>query len=77
MQQQGFNDAYDKRLYDRLREGQARPVREHFHAGEERETCSILAIARPSALPPWLVASMLALIMASATQAADVPSRRT
>jgi len=33
MQQQGFNFAYDKRLYDRLRDGHARPVREHFHAG--------------------------------------------
>jgi glycosidase len=33
MQQEGFNYAYDKRLYDRLREGHARPVREHFHAG--------------------------------------------
>jgi len=33
MQQQGFDYAYDKRLYDRLREGQARPVREHFLAG--------------------------------------------
>lgn len=32
LQQQGFNYAYDKRLYDRLREGHARPVREHFHA---------------------------------------------
>src|ERR1044071_2633769 len=32
MQQQGFDYAYDKRLYDRLREGDARPVREHFHA---------------------------------------------
>ncbi len=30
---QGFDYAYDKRLYDRLREGHARPVREHFHAG--------------------------------------------
>ncbi|MBV9124624.1 MAG: alpha-amylase, partial [Planctomycetes bacterium] len=28
--QQGFDYAYDKRLYDRLRAGQARPVREHF-----------------------------------------------
>ena len=25
--------AYDKRLYDRLRDAHARPVREHFHAG--------------------------------------------
>jgi hypothetical protein len=31
--QQGFDYAYDKRLYDRLRDGHARPVREHFHAG--------------------------------------------
>ncbi len=33
MLQQGFDYAYDKRLYDRLREGHARPVREHFLAG--------------------------------------------
>jgi hypothetical protein len=33
LQQQGFDYAYDKRLYDRLREHHARPVREHFHAG--------------------------------------------
>jgi glycosidase len=33
MQQQGFDYTYDKRLYDRLREGHIRPVREHFHAG--------------------------------------------
>ena len=33
LQQQGFDYAYDKRLYDRLREGHARPVREHFMAG--------------------------------------------
>lgn len=32
MQQQGFDYTYDKRLYDRLREGHARPVREHLHA---------------------------------------------
>jgi len=32
VQQQGFDYAYDKRLYDRLREGHARPVREHLHA---------------------------------------------
>jgi hypothetical protein len=32
MQQQGFDYAYDKRLYDRLHEGHARPVREHFQA---------------------------------------------
>ncbi len=33
LQQQGFNYAYDKCLYDRLRGGHARPIREHFHAG--------------------------------------------
>jgi glycosidase len=33
MQQQGFDYAYDKRLYDRLRERHARPVREHLQAG--------------------------------------------
>jgi SAM-dependent methyltransferase len=33
MQQQGFDYAYDKRLYDRLRDGHAQPVREHLHAG--------------------------------------------
>ena len=32
LQQQGFDYTYDKRLYDRLREGDARPVREHFYA---------------------------------------------
>jgi len=32
LQQQGFDYTYDKRLYDRLRERHARPVREHLHA---------------------------------------------
>ena len=32
LQQQGFNYCYDKRLYDRLREGHARPAREHLFA---------------------------------------------
>ena len=32
MQQEGFDYAYDKRLYDRLRDLHARPVREHLHA---------------------------------------------
>jgi hypothetical protein len=32
LQQQGFDYTYDKRLYDRLREEQAHPVREHFWA---------------------------------------------
>jgi hypothetical protein len=33
LQQQGFDYTYDKRLYDRLLEGHARPVREHLFAG--------------------------------------------
>jgi Alpha amylase, catalytic domain len=33
MQQLGFDYAYDKRLYDRLRDGHARSVREHLYAG--------------------------------------------
>lgn len=33
MQQLGFDYAYDKRLYDRLIEGHARPVYEHLYAG--------------------------------------------
>jgi len=35
VQQQGFDYAYDKKLYDRLREGHARPAREHLHAEME------------------------------------------
>ena len=33
MLQQGFDYTYDKRLYDRLKEGHAKPVREHLFAG--------------------------------------------
>jgi alpha amylase-like protein len=33
LQQQGFDYTYDKRLYDRLRDGHARPVRDHLRAG--------------------------------------------
>jgi RimJ/RimL family protein N-acetyltransferase len=32
LQQQGFDTTYDKRLYDRLRQGQAQPVREQLQA---------------------------------------------
>ena len=32
LQQQGFDFTYDKRLYDRLRQHQAGPVRDHFRA---------------------------------------------
>jgi glycosidase len=35
LQQQGFDYAYDKRLYDRLREGHAQPVRGHFQAAPD------------------------------------------
>jgi hypothetical protein len=33
LQQQGFDYTYDKRLYDRLRDLRATPVRDHFRAG--------------------------------------------
>jgi len=42
LQQLGFDYTYDKRLYDRLVEGHARPVREHLLAG------STSRIARPA-----------------------------
>jgi len=32
LQQQGFDYTYDKRLYDRLREGHVPPIRDHFKA---------------------------------------------
>lgn len=35
LQQQGFDYTYDKRLYDRLREGAAEPVRAHLQASLE------------------------------------------
>jgi len=35
LQRQGFDYTYDKRLYDRLRDGHARPIREHFHADKD------------------------------------------
>ena len=38
MLQQGFDYAYDKRLYDRLRDGHGRPVREHLYAGLDYQT---------------------------------------
>jgi glycosidase len=38
LQQQGFDYAYDKRLYDRLREGHARPVRDHLRADMAYQT---------------------------------------
>ncbi|BBL67330.1 alpha-amylase family glycosyl hydrolase [Methanoculleus chikugoensis] len=35
LQEQGFDYTYDKRLYDRLRNGTARPVRDHLRADSE------------------------------------------
>jgi hypothetical protein len=35
LQQQGFDYTYDKRLYDRLRDGHAGPVRDHLRATQE------------------------------------------
>ncbi len=41
LQQQGFDYTYDKKLYDRLRGGEARPVREHFRADAEYQQKSV------------------------------------
>ena len=41
LQQQGFDYTYDKRLYDRLRNGAARPVREHLRADLEYQQKSV------------------------------------
>jgi hypothetical protein len=41
LQQQGFDYTYDKRLYDRLHDGLARPVRDHFRADGEFQRKSI------------------------------------
>lgn len=41
LQQQGFDYTYDKRLYDRLREGHARPVHDHFRADGEFQRKSV------------------------------------
>ena len=40
LQQQGFDYTYDKRLYDRLRDRHARPVREHLQAEAEYQNKS-------------------------------------
>jgi hypothetical protein len=41
LQQQGFDYTYDKRLYDRLRDGKAQPVRDHFRASPEFQRKSV------------------------------------
>jgi Uncharacterized protein conserved in bacteria (DUF2252) len=53
LQQQGFDYTYDKRLYDRLRDGHARPVRDHLRAGmdfQHQESRASVACARLSVL---------------------------
>ena len=41
LQQDGFDYTYDKRLYDRLRNGDARPVRDHFRADIDYQRKSV------------------------------------
>jgi hypothetical protein len=41
LQQRGFDYTYDKRLYDRLRAGHARPVRDHLHAALDFQKKSV------------------------------------
>ncbi len=54
LQQQGFDYTYDKRLYDRLRSGKSRPVREHFGADLEyqRRSVRFLENRAAAAFPP-------------------------
>jgi hypothetical protein len=70
LQQQGFTYTYDKRLYDRLREGKAGPVRAHLSAPltfqnhcasflenhDEKRSATVFApeIHRPAALLTYL-----------------------
>jgi hypothetical protein len=41
LQQQGFDYTYDKRLYDRLRNGEGRPVRDHLRADPDYQRKSV------------------------------------
>src|SRR4029453_14723808 len=51
MLEQGFDYAYDKRLYDRLREGHARAVREHLLAGLDFQDRLARFMENPNELP--------------------------
>jgi hypothetical protein len=67
MQQQGFDYAYDKRLYDRLREQRARPVREHLQAGLDYQNKLARFLEnhdepRAAATFPWEVHKAAAII---------------
>ena len=54
LQEEGFDFTYDKRLYDRLRAGKARPVREHLRARRRSaiERCTFWRITTSRGPPP-------------------------
>ncbi|MGC4118488.1 MAG: alpha-amylase family glycosyl hydrolase [Myxococcales bacterium] len=67
LQQQGFDFTYDKRLYDRLREGAARPVRDHLRAAPDYQRRSARFLEnhdepRAAATFPWEVHRAAAVI---------------
>ena len=47
LQEQGFHYTYDKRLYDRLHEQEARLVREHLIGGLEFQSRSARFLEKP------------------------------
>jgi hypothetical protein len=44
LQQQGFDYTHDKWLHDRLRDGHAKLLREHFHAGLDLEASQHMVV---------------------------------
>jgi glycosidase len=75
LQQQGFDFCYDKRLYDRLEQGNAESVRQHLHAGKEYQDRLIRFIENhderraAAAFPPKK-------LQAAAVAAATLPGAR-
>jgi hypothetical protein len=75
LQQEGFDFTYDKRLYDRLRSGTGRAVREHLYASPEYQDRSVRFLENhdePRAASVW----PLEVHRAAATIAFLVPGMR-
>jgi len=67
MQQQGFDYTYDKRLYDRLRDREAAPVRNHLKAGIEYQEKMVRFLEnhdeqRAAAVFPWEIHQAAAIL---------------
>ena len=52
LQQQGFDYCYDKRLYDRLRDGHAAPIRGHLLAGLDYQESSLAFLKTTTSRAP-------------------------